>query len=56
MAGVIGEIDPLARIRLAIDPAHAGPAQKAGQRREEEFGEHGSERSVVSESSGAVVN
>ena len=41
MAGVIGEVDALARIRLAIDPAHARPAQEAGQRGENQLGEHG---------------
>ncbi len=30
VAGVVGEIDPLAGIGLRIDPAHAGSAQDAG--------------------------
>ena len=30
MARVVREIHALARIRLAVDPAHAGPAQKTG--------------------------
>src|SRR3954465_1817566 len=30
MTRVIREVNPLARIWLAVDPAHAGPAQKTG--------------------------
>ena len=32
MARVIGEVDALARVRLAVDPADAGPAEEAGHR------------------------
>ena len=30
MAGMVGKVDPLARVGLAIDPAHAGPAKQSG--------------------------
>ena len=34
MAGVIGEVNPLAGIGLAIDPAHRGTAEHFGQHHE----------------------
>ena len=40
VAGVIGEVDALAGVRLAVDPAHARPAEEAGTDSEQHLGDH----------------
>ena len=35
---MVGEVDPLARVGLAVDPAHAGPAEDAGNDGQERGG------------------
>ena len=39
VAGVVGKVDALARVRLAIDPAHGEPAEQFGKRDNEVTGE-----------------
>jgi hypothetical protein len=40
MTGVVREIYALAGIGLAIDPAHTGTAEEAGQCGQDQFDEH----------------